>query len=171
MKKIYFFIVFLYLFLSSNLPLTSQVVSVATIESMHKEKLPSDVTLYFENAILNFFFDEGFILTSLPYTKAEKEDYEKYSGSSFFFDTKPDYLLIVYFLYESPKRYDESMRTNLLPCKELHCKLLKMKDNSDLYKDEFLLDSIDHVKGMFRKIDVCLSKIKSEIIGAVRRNR
>lgn len=171
MKKKYVFITFLCIFLSSLLPLASQVVSVASIESKHKEKMPSDVTLYFENVILDFFFNEGFILTSLPYLKADKEDYKKYESSSFSFDTEPDYLLVVYFLYESPKRYDESTRSNLLPCKELYCRLLKVKDSSELYSDEFLLDSIDNVKGIFRKIDICLSKIKSKVVDAIRRNR
>jgi len=171
MKKKYLFIAFLYLFLSSSLPLTSQVVSVASIESKHQEKMPSDVTLYFENAVLDFFFNEGLILTSLPYLKADKDEYEKYGSSSFFFDTEPDYLLIVYFIYDTPKRYDTSTRTNLLPCKKICCKLLKTKGNLELYKDEFLLDSISHGMGIFRKVDVCLSTIKSKVIDAIRRNK
>lgn len=150
-----------------NLPVYSQVVAVACIENFQDQQLPTDITLYFENKLLDSLFNDGAIVTSLPYSKKDQEDYNNSSMADFYFESEPDYLIVLYFLYEKSKRYEEYKRKNVLPCKSIACKIFKNGKKDILYKDEIILDKAEGV-GIYQKVDFCLSKFNSKILEKIR---
>lgn len=147
--------------------LHSQVVATVCMENKHSEKLPSDATLYMENKLMDVFFDEGFIVTNLPYAKEEIDFYRSYRKNQYAFETEPDYLVILYFLYEGKKRYDEIKRKNILPCQAIYCKVIKRNSSQVLYEKMFELEKLD-ASGIYKKLDFCLSVFNEKITEAIR---
>lgn len=166
-NKIIFSIVLTLAF--SNLPVYSQVVAIACMENSIEQVLPSDITLYFENKLLDSLFNAGVIVTSLPYSKKDIASYNETSMLDFYFENEPDFIITLYFLYEKSKRYDEYKRKNVLPCKSIYCKIFKNGKEQPLYKDEVLLDEAEGV-GIYQKVDFCLSKFKEKILEKIRGN-
>ena len=146
----------------------AQVVAVSCIESEHAEKMPSDITLYFENELLGFLFDEGLIVTSVPYRKENIESFNKSKLESIHFEDEVDFVIVIYFMYEKNKKYDEFKRKNLLPCNQISCKVIRVKDNIEVDSCHFAFNEMKE-KGMFNKVDVCLLKMKEIILNSIRR--
>ena len=156
-------------FILSISHLYSQVVAIGCIENSVDQVLPSDITLYFENKLLDFLFNEGIIVTSLPYSKKDVESYSSSSMMDFYFENEPDCLVVLYFLYEKSKRYEEYKRKNVLPCKSIYCKMFKNGKKEPLYKEEILLDKAEGV-GIYQKVDFCLLQFKRKILEKIRGN-
>jgi len=146
----------------------AQVVAISCIESEHAEKTPSDVTLYFENNLLGSLFDEGLIVTSLPYKKASLQDFNKSSVKDLQFESEPDYVALIYFVYNENKKYDEFKRKNLLPCTQISCRVLNVKSSIELDNCNLLFSDMEK-QVMFKKVDVSFLKIKELILKAIRR--
>lgn len=161
------YFIFLYSFLS--LSLFSQVVMTSCIENMHEQKCGCEATLYCENKLLESFFNEGLIVTTLPYTNLSFEKWNKLEVSNFAIEDEPDYFIMLYFSYENQKKYNEFTRKNILPCKSIHCKILKKKVNLPIYDKEFVLDEIKDA-GIYKKLDFCIEKIKIQIMKKIRGN-
>jgi len=85
-------------FIFLSLPIYSQVVAVACIENSIDQVLPSDITLYFENKLLDSLFNAGCIVTSLPYSKKDMASFRKATQIDFYFESEPDCLIVLYFL-------------------------------------------------------------------------
>jgi len=146
----------------------AQVVAVSCIENEHIEKTPSDVTLYFENELLASLFDEGLIVTSLPYKKESVEDFKKAQINSLQFESEPDFVALIYFMYDENKKYDEFRRKNLLPCTQILCRVIALREDIELEKCDFAFTDIEE-KVMFKKVDFCFLKIKEIILKSIRR--
>ena len=157
-------IFFLFSFICAN----AQVVAVSCIESVHTEKMPSEITLYFENELLSSLFDNGMIVTSLPYMKENIEDFKKRTLRSLQLEEGIDFVALIYFKYEESKRYDEFRRKNLLPCIQILCRMMNVKTGVEIDSCDFSFSEIEG-KVMFTKVDFCLSKIKELILKSIRR--
>ncbi len=168
MKKIVFTL-YLVILVFGMQSLYSQVVATVCIENKHTEKVPSDITLYIENKLMDKFFDEGFIVTNLPYMREEIVFYNSYKREQYVFDGEPDYVIILYFLYEGRKKYDEARRKDILPCKSIYCKVIKRKSSNVLYEKMFELEKLE-ILGLYRKLDYCLSVLNLEAVDAIRRS-
>jgi len=183
--KTKFVFALLILLLFPNFSSYAQVVAVSCIENEHSEKLPSDVTLYFENELLGALFDEGLIVTSLQYRKTSEQDFYKGAKGSVLpvstnekqealdgviseFESEPDFVVLIYFVYDANKKYDEFKRKNLLPCTQIACRVLDFKKSVELQRCSFLFGDMEG-KVMFKKVDFCFLKIKDLILNTVRR--
>ena len=169
MKKIIFS---LSIFILASLVrgLYAQVVATVCIENKHSEKPPCDVTLYIENKLMDAFFDEGFIVTNLPYIKEEIDFYNSYKREHYVFDSEPDYIILLYFSYQGKKKYDEARRKNVLPCQDIHCKVIKRDSSQVLYEEMFELEKLNST-GIYKKLDFCLSVLNEKIWDAIRRSK
>ena len=169
MKKIIFSLcvaVFAFVMQSVN----AQVVATVCIENKHTEKFPCDVTLYIENKLMDAFFDDGFIVTNLPYIKEEISFYDSYKKNQYVFESDPDYIVLLYFLYNGKKKYDEAKRKDILPCRNIYCKLIKRSSSQMLYEEMFELEKLS-VIGMYKKLDFCSSVFNEKVVDAIRRSK
>lgn len=148
----------------------AQVVATVCIENKHAEKPPCDVTLYIENKLMDVFFDEGFIVTNLPYMKEEISFYNSYRKDQYAFESEPDYIILLYFSYEGKIKYDEARRKNVLPCQSIYCKVINRSSSRVLYEKVVELEKLSAV-GIYRKLDVCVSELNEKIVNAIRRSK
>lgn len=169
MKNIFYFALFLVFFLFEIEIAHAQVVATACIESVHDESIPSELTLYLENRLMDSFFNAGLIVTTFPYAKGKLKDYLEANLSTFSFENDIDYFILVYFLYEKNRKYDEFKRGNLLPCKELYCKVFEVNGNKLLYEEKFNLDDFKAL-GTYKKLDMCFLQLEQNIIKSIRGN-
>lgn len=169
MKKIIFNLYFIVLVFVTQF-VYAQVVATVCIENKHTEKSPCDATLYVENKLMDVFFDEGFIVTNLEYIKEEIGFYNSYKKEQYTFESDPDYLVVLYFSYKDIKKYDEARRKNLLPCKNIYCKVIKRSSSKVLYEEMFELEKINGI-GIYKKLDFCLTVFNEKIVDAIRRSK
>lgn len=168
MKFNLLFVIFIFFLFSFGMTANTQVVAVSCIESEHNEKLPSDVTLYFENTLLGFLFNEGFIVTSLPYKKENFDNFKRERVEDLQFENDPDFIILLYFMYEENRKYDEFKRKNLLPCIQISLTILDLKRKASLINEDFLLNDMSE-KLMYKKVDALFLKIKEKILKSIRR--
>lgn len=169
MKKIIFNLYFIVLVFVTQF-VYAQVVATVCIENKHTEKSPCDATLYVENKLMDVFFDEGFIVTNLECIKEEIGFYNSYKKEQYTFESDPDYLVVLYFSYKDIKKYDEARRKNLLPCKNIYCKVIKRSSSKVLYEEMFELEKINGI-GIYKKLDFCLTVFNEKIVDAIRRSK
>lgn len=169
MKKI-FVSLYVIVFAFAMHEVYAQVVAIVCIENNHTEKPPCDVTLYIENRLLDAFFNEGFIITNLPYMKEEISFYNSYKKEQYKFESEPDYIVILYFLYEGRKKYDEARRKDILPCKDIRYKVIKRSSSQILCEQIFELEKLD-VIGIYKKLDFCISRVKEKVVDSIRRDK
>lgn len=167
MKKIIFSLYGIFLIFGIG-TIHAQVVATVCIENKHSEKFPCDVTLYVENKIMGAFFDEGFIVTNLPYRKEEISFYNSYKKAQYAFESDSDYIILLYFSYKDKKQYDEFRRKNILPCENIYCKLIKRSSSEVFFDEIFELEKMD-VVGIYKKLDFCLSVLIKKTVDAIRR--
>ncbi|MGP1437829.1 MAG: hypothetical protein ACTTKH_02010 [Treponema sp.] len=168
MKKIFYFSLYAICLAFGMQNLHSQVVATICIENKHSESLPNYATLYIENKLMDSFFNEGFIVTNLPYIKEEIDSFNSYKKNQYAFDSEPDYLILLYFSYEGRKKYDETRRKNILPCKAIYCKVIKRNSSNILYEKAFELEKILNDSNIYKKLDFCLSMLNEKIVEAIR---
>lgn len=169
MKKIVFSL-FVAVFAFVMQSVYSQVVATVCIENKHMEKFPCDATLYIESKLMDAFFDDGFIVTNLPYMREEISFYDSYKKNQYVFESDPDYIVLLYFLYNGKKKYDEAKRKNVLPLRSIYCKVVKRSSSQMLYEQMFELEKLNAI-GMYKKLDFCLSVFNEKVVDAIRRSK
>ena len=169
MKKIIFSLYAIFSIFATK-AIHAQVVATVCIENKHSEKSPCDATLYIENKLMGAFFDEGFIVTNLPYIKEEISFYKSYKKGQYTFESDPDYIVLLYFSYKDKKQYDEFKRKNILPCENIYCKLIKRSSSEKLFDEMFELEKVNAV-GLYKKLDFCLSVFNKKTVEAIRRTK
>lgn len=163
-------IIVLFFCMSAVSAIHSQVTAIACLQSKTDAENSAEIVSYFENIILERFFDSGFVVTDIPVITGGKELFENTGHIREAFEAEPDYLLVLYFSYKDGKIYDEVKKKIYPEWESVSCKIIKTDSEKILYKEDFYIEKTKDINYL-KKAETLAADICGKAVKKIRRNK
>lgn len=154
----------------TGIALHSQVAAVACIKSNTEAGNSAELVSYFENALLDRFFDSGFVITEIPLSTGGKEIYEGIFEMKKAFEAVPDYLIVSYFSFGNGKKYYGAGRKFYPEWESVSWKVVKLNSEKILYEKDV---PIENIKGneYLKKMEALAAEVYEKAVKEIRRSK
>ncbi|CEM61103.1 hypothetical protein DWQ65_09720 [Treponema phagedenis] len=110
-----------------------EVLAFSPVQNRDAHETAEAATEAVGDAILDVFFNQGFIVTGTPLIKGSELDYENTDNIKQSFETLPDYLLVIYCNYSSEVVRDK--KGNITPdWKDISWRLVRIESNTEVVR-------------------------------------
>lgn len=155
MLKKYIGGILFFIFLSSAF---ADTAAFACFQNKDAHEKCRNITEIFEDSLFDKFFDEGFIVTSIPVSEVKSENDISLAEIKSFFEEGPNYLIVFYMQYGAELLFNKKTELKEVDWKKITFHLLEAENEKEIYKK-----TIDITKLKEKDIEIKTKKLAGQI--------